>query len=141
MQRVDDGRDQLSCGTGGVEMEVGDLAALGISLPGTVDQDGNRVTYSPLLGWQDVARVMSAAPARIGGLRGYGAAFGIGEPAQLTLVDPSATRDFATSDLRGRSANSPYLGRTLPGRVEHVWHGGARTLADAVLVEDLGGDA
>src|SRR5690625_171407 len=36
------------------EMEVGDLAALGISLPGTVDQDGNRVTYSPLLGWQDV---------------------------------------------------------------------------------------
>jgi len=91
-----------------------------------------------LLGWQDVARVMSAAPARIGGLRGYGRAFGIGEPAQLTLVDPSVKRDFATSDLRGRSVNSPYLGRELPGRVEHVWHAGVRTVAGGGLVETLG---
>ncbi len=88
-----------------------------------------------LLGWQDVARVMSAAPARIGGLRGYGGAFGPGRAAHLTLVDPSARREIAVSDLCGRSRNSPYLGRSLPGRVEHVWHGGVRTVAGAALVE------
>lgn len=92
-----------------------------------------------LLGWQDIARIMSSAPARIGGLRGYGAAFGVGQPAHLILVDPSARRDFATADLHGRSQNSPYLGRSLPGRVVEVWHGGVRTVSGGALVEVLEG--
>jgi len=86
-----------------------------------------------LLDWGGVARVMSRTPARIGGLRGYGAAFEPGAPAHLALYDPAASREFGLGDLRGRSANSPYLGRTLPGRIVHVFHRGVPTVADGAL--------
>ena len=41
------------------------------------------------------------------------------------------------ADLHGRSANSPYLGRDLPGRVQYTVFGGTVTVADGALVEDL----
>jgi len=86
-----------------------------------------------LLGWDDVARVMSRTPARIGGLRGHGGAFAIGSPAHLAVYDPSARTEFSAERLRGRSTNSPYLGRELPGRVVHVFHGGVPTVLDGAL--------
>jgi len=85
------------------------------------------------LDWADVARVMSRTPARIGGLRGYGDAFALGAPAHLALYDPAARTTFSTESLRGRSTNSPYLGHELPGRVEHVFHGGVPTVLDGEL--------
>jgi len=87
-----------------------------------------------LLDWADVARVMSSRPAEIGRLDGYADPLAVGAPAHLTLHDPAAGRTFATTDLHGRSANSPYLGIELPGRVVHVWHAGRRTVADAALL-------
>src|SRR5690606_37347124 len=46
------------------------------------------------LTWADVARVLSTAPARIGrvdsGPRAHGRPIDVGEPANLTLVDPAA---------------------------------------------------
>ncbi|MGN6326094.1 dihydroorotase [Pseudolysinimonas sp.] len=86
-----------------------------------------------LLGWGDVARVLSSAPASIGRLPGYGAPFAAGAPGHLTLVDPAARRTFATSDLRGRSVNSPYLGTELPGRVVATVHAGVPTVLDGEL--------
>jgi len=86
-----------------------------------------------LLGWADVARVLSAVPAAIGRLTGYEAPFALGSPAHLTLVDPAARRAFATSDLHGRSVNSPYLGVELPGRVVATMHGGVPTVLDGIL--------
>ena len=86
-----------------------------------------------LLGWADVARVLSAAPARIGRLAGYDAPFTVGAPAHLTLVDPTATRVFSTEHLHGRSINSPYLGRELPGRVVATIHRGVPTVLDGEL--------
>ena len=86
-----------------------------------------------LLGWADVARVLSATPAAIGRLAGYDAPFAVGSPAHLTLVDPAARRAFATSDLHGRSVNSPYLGVELPGRVVATVHGGVPTVLDGAL--------
>lgn len=86
-----------------------------------------------LLDWTGVARVLSATPARIGRLDGYDAAFGIGSPAHLTLVDPTARRTFGREHLHGRSVNSPYLGRELPGRVVATIHGGIPTVLDGVL--------
>ena len=44
-----------------------------------------------LLTWRDVARVMSENPARIVGLPDHGRPLDIGEPANLTVVDPDAT--------------------------------------------------
>lgn len=92
------------------------------------------VVDTGLLGWSDVARVMSSAPARIGLLDGYDAPFQTGSPANLVLVDASARRAFSTVDLRGKSVNSPYLGRELPGRVIATIHRGRPTVLDGELL-------
>lgn len=86
-----------------------------------------------LLEWADIARVMSRTPARIGGLRDTGDAFALGAPAHLALYDPAARMTFSAESLHGRSTNSPYLGRSLPGRVLHVFHRGVATVADGEL--------
>jgi len=90
-----------------------------------------------LLDWPDVARVMSRTPARIGRLSGHGRPLAEGEPAEFTLYDDSASGVFGEADLRGRSRNSPYLGRSLPGRVRWTVHGGRVTVADGELAEAL----
>ncbi|GAA5151433.1 dihydroorotase [Microbacterium pseudoresistens] len=90
-----------------------------------------------LLNWEDVARVMSATPARIGGLDGHGTPLETGQPAELMLYDADARDAFTEADLRGRSVNSPYLGRELPGTVRWTVHRGYATVADGVVVEDL----
>lgn len=88
-----------------------------------------------LLEWSDVARVLSKTPAQIGGLAGHGTPLAVGQPAEFTLYDPSSGGTFGAGDLHGRSANSPYLGRELPGRVVWTIHRGYVTLADGVLVD------
>jgi dihydroorotase len=85
--------------------------------------------------WTDVARVLSSKPAEIGGLGGYDQPFAVGAPANLTLYDASVTGRFQTSDLRGRSINSPYLGRELPGRVVATIHNGYPTVLDGDLID------
>ena len=96
------------------------------------------VVEDGLLDWSDVARVLSSAPARIGRLRGQGQELAVGSPAELTLYDPAASREFGTGDLAGRSVNSPYLGRTLPGRVMATFHNGYATVLDGRVVEEVG---
>lgn len=88
-----------------------------------------------LFGWSDVARVLSSAPARIGRLPGYDAAFTEGSAANFTLYDASASRVFDLTDLRGKGHNTPYLGRTLPGRVLVTIHNGYPTVLDGDLVD------
>ncbi|QAY73921.1 dihydroorotase [Agromyces protaetiae] len=80
--------------------------------------------------WADVARVMSATPARIGRLAGHGTPLAAGQPAELTLLDPTASAEFGLERLAGKSVNSPYLGRTLPGQVLWTFHQGYATVAD-----------
>ncbi|GEK80524.1 dihydroorotase [Agrococcus baldri] len=88
-----------------------------------------------LLDWAGVARVMSTTPAAIGREPGYEAPLAIGSPAHVVLVDPAARGTIEASRLKGRSANSPFLGVELPGRVLHVWHAGRRTVTDAEITE------
>jgi dihydroorotase len=88
-----------------------------------------------LLDWAGVARVLSSAPAAIGRLEGYAAPFTVGAPANLALVDPAARRTFGTEHLHGKSVNSPYLGRELPGRIVATIHRGVPTVLDGVLRE------
>jgi dihydroorotase len=90
---------------------------------------------SGLFGWSDVTRVLSAKPAEIGGLTGYGEPFAAGSPANLTLYDPTARRVFGIGDLRGKGRNTPYLGRELPGRVVTTIHNGYPTVLDGELVD------
>ncbi|QOD94745.1 MULTISPECIES: dihydroorotase [Microcella] len=90
---------------------------------------------SGMLDWADIARVLSEAPASIGRLDGYDAPLAIGAPAHVTLVDPTAARTWSTSDLRGRSSNTPFAGRVLPGRVMATIHAGALTVSDGEVVD------
>ncbi|MDQ1136661.1 dihydroorotase [Microbacterium sp. SORGH_AS 1204] len=91
-----------------------------------------------LLEWTDVARVMSAAPARIGRLDGHGTPVAVGQPASFTLYDPRPSRTFGLDDLRGRSKNSPYLGRELPGEVRWTVRAGIPTVVDGALLDAPG---
>jgi dihydroorotase len=91
-----------------------------------------------MLTWDDVARVMSHAPARIGRLTESGTPLEVGRPASLTLHDPAPVRAFGEDDLRGRSRNSPYLGRELPGEVRWTFFRGTATVADARLLDAPG---
>lgn len=91
-----------------------------------------------LMTWADVARVMSATPARIGRLDGHGTSVAAGQPATFTLYDPRPTRTFAVADLRGRSTNSPYLGRELPGEVRWTVRGGIPTVVDGAVLDAPG---
>ena len=91
------------------------------------------VVETELMNWADVARVMSSAPARIGRIRGHGEAVEIGAAAELTLYDPSAASVFDLDRLAGRSVNSPYLGRTLPGQVVATFHRGYATYANGAV--------
>ncbi len=70
-----------------------------------------------LLTWRDVARVMSEEPARIVGLPDQGRPLEVGEPANLTVVDPDATWTVAGTELASRSDNTPFESMTLPGVV------------------------
>lgn len=88
------------------------------------------VVASGQLDWSDVARVLSQTPAKIGRLRGQGEAVAVGSAAEITLYDPNASGVFDLDRLAGRSTNSPYLGRTLPGRVIATFHQGYATLLD-----------
>jgi dihydroorotase len=92
------------------------------------------VVDSGQLDFADVARVMSSAPARIGRLSGYDDPFSVGNAANIVLYDASVSREFATDLLHGKSTNSPYLGRTLPGQVIATIHNGYATVLDGALV-------
>jgi dihydroorotase len=70
-----------------------------------------------LLSWRDLARVMSENPARIAGLPDHGRPLEVGEPANITVVDPDATWTVAGADLASQSANTPYEAMTLPATV------------------------
>ena len=60
---------------------------------------------------------MSENPARIVGLPDQGRPLEIGEPANLTVVDPDATWTVAGAELASRSDNTPYESMTLPAAV------------------------
>ena len=69
------------------------------------------------LGWRGIADRMSVAPAVIGMRGDHGRPIDVGEPANLVVVDPTATWTVTPSALASKSRNTPYAGRSLPGRV------------------------
>ena len=89
-----------------------------------------------LLTWADVARVMSTTPARIGRVDHlHGRPVAVGEPANLTLVDPAARRTIDPAAQTTASPNSPFRGRELPGAVLATFLRGRPTHLDARLAE------
>lgn len=89
-----------------------------------------------LISYEDVARVLSSRPAEIGGLKGYDTPFTLGSIANFTLFDPAVRETFGVERLHGKSVNSPYLGRSLPGRVMATIHDGYPTVLDGQLLDN-----
>ena len=69
------------------------------------------------IGWADVARIMSTTPARIARLPGQGRPLTVGEPANLTLIDPTARAVVDGQSSASLSRNNPWHGRDLPDPV------------------------
>jgi dihydroorotase len=68
-----------------------------------------------------VLALLSWQPARILGVDGeHGLAVEPGNPANLAVIDPSATWTVDPARLASRSRNTPYAGRTLTGKVRHT---------------------
>ena len=86
-----------------------------------------------LLDWAGVAQRMSATPARIGRLTDQGRPIAVGEPANLTLYDPTATRVIDPATMVSKSRNTPFAGMTLPGRVLATFLRGVPTVLDGKI--------
>lgn len=97
------------------------------------------VVYTALrdydFGWEQIERVMSHTPAKIGRLSGHGVPLEIGASAEFTLVDPTAQRTFATEHLVGKSQNSPFLGVELSSSIQATFHQGYPTVLNAQVLD------
>ena len=72
------------------------------------------------LSMMELIRKMSLAPARLYHLEaGY---LKEGRPADLVVFDPK--REWVVQDFASKSANSPFVGETMPGVVSHTICGG-----------------
>jgi dihydroorotase len=68
--------------------------------------------------------LLSGGPARIAQITDVHGRLAIGRPANLCVVDPTATWTVDAHQLASKARNTPFAGRTLNGVVRHtVWNG------------------
>lgn len=85
--------------------------------------------------WADVARIMSETPAKIGSLdTEQGRPLAEGEPANIVLVDPKATRVIKPEEQATKGKNNPYRGMEVPGAVRATFYAGHPTVLNGELV-------
>ncbi|HEV3225768.1 MAG TPA: dihydroorotase [Acidimicrobiales bacterium] len=81
----------------------------------------------------EVLALLSWRPAMIAGVAGtHGGPIDAGQPANLCVIDPTATWTVDPAQLASRSRNTPYAGRTLSGRVRHTFLWGEPVVLDGV---------
>jgi dihydroorotase len=86
------------------------------------------------LTWAEVATRMSSRPAEIGRVSElHGRPLAVGEPANVVLYDPAASRVVDPAETASLSRNNPYAGRELPGRVVATFLRGTPTVLDGKL--------
>ena len=84
--------------------------------------------------WADVAQIMSETPAKIGGLDAeQGRPLAEGEPANIVLVDPKATRVIKPEEQATKGKNNPYRGMEVPGAVRATFYAGHPTVLNGEL--------
>ena len=84
--------------------------------------------------WADVARIMSETPAKIGSLdTEQGRPLAEGEPANIVLVDPKATRVIRPEEQATKGKNNPYRGMEVPGAVRATFYAGHPTVLNGEL--------
>ena len=75
---------------------------------------------SGLADWRFVAKVMSERPAEITRLPGHGRPIAVGEPANLTIVDPGQTWTAHGEDFASKASNTPFEGMEFSAKVSHT---------------------
>ena len=69
----------------------------------------------------NILRMLSWAPAQLAGIgANHGGPVEVGRPANLAVIDPTATWVVDGRAMASLSSNTPYDGRTLKGRVRHT---------------------
>ena len=81
----------------------------------------------------DVVAAMSWRPAAIAGVADHhGRPIAPGEPANITVFDPTHEWQVVPAELASRSRNTPFVGVPLRGRVHHTVLNGRPTVIDGV---------
>lgn len=83
-----------------------------------------------LADWRFVAKVMSERPAEIVKLPGHGRPIAVGEPANLTIVDPGAKWTASGEKMASKATNTPYEGMEFNARVTTTILRGRLTCVD-----------
>jgi dihydroorotase len=86
-----------------------------------------------LMNWSAVADRMSVAPAQIGRVSTQGQPIEVGSPANLVIFDPRASQEVDAPKTVSASRNTPYAGRTLPGKVVATFYRGKPTVLNGEL--------
>lgn len=79
---------------------------------------------------------MSTGPAHILGIQK--GSLGIGDDADLIVIDTNAILEVNPSKFESKSINSPYAGRTLKGVVRDVFAAGRPVIKNKVFVDSYG---
>ena len=90
---------------------------------------------SKLMSWSDLVNRMSIKPAQIAGYQQQGQEIAANQPANLILIDPSATWQVNPKSLRSKSKNTPFVGMQLPTTVIDVFYNGKQVVANRELVD------
>ena len=115
------------------EWAVAAMGMLGLETALSVVQ--HTMVDTGLLDWAGVADRMSVRAAAIGSLDGHGRPLEPGEPANLTLLDPAASRTIEPGAQYSRSRNTPFAGMKLPGAVHATFLRGTATVLDGKVVD------
>jgi allantoinase len=105
----------------------GGIASLSLGLPSVWAEASRRGV--PL---EQIVSRMSEAPSKLAGQWGKKGAIEVGFDADLVRFEPDTMWTVEPSDLAFRHRISPYLGRTLRGRIEETWLRGERIFARGV---------
>ena len=77
-----------------------------------------------------VFELLSSGPAGIAQIADQHGVLAVGRPANVCVVDPTATWTVDARKLASKARNTPYAGRVLRGRVRHTVLRGVPTVAD-----------
>lgn len=84
--------------------------------------------------WQRFSQVMSLNPAAISRLENQGQTLEAGIVANITVIDPNASRVISGGGA-SKSSNQPFEGIELPGAVIHTIYRGAFSVRDSKLAK------
>ncbi|BBD09501.1 dihydroorotase [Desulfovibrio ferrophilus] len=95
------------------------ISGLDTALPLTM-----RMVDEGILDMETAIRAWCLRPAEIFGLPSCG--FAAGDSADFVLYDPSASWEVRPELMRSKGKNTPFMGQTMPGRVNALFVGGRR---------------